>query len=147
MSDENATIPQVPAKAVPAKHQPTKKQPAKAKPARQQQAAPKEVKAPKIDDSINEGDPTEKTRKTLAAEKKVTVRINSTEQDKDDVFVAVNGYAFNIKRDVEVEIPMSVYHALENAKSSVFRQVKREDGEGNMMIETEIQRFSMSARF
>jgi hypothetical protein len=96
---------------------------------------------------INDGDPTERTRKELATEKKVTVVINSTAEDKDDVFVALNGFALTIQRDKEVEIPFSVYQVLMDAKSNVYRQVKREDGEGMQMIETEIQRFSMSARF
>jgi hypothetical protein len=96
---------------------------------------------------INDGDPTERTRKELAIEKKVTVVINSTAEDKDDVFVALNGFAFTIQRDKEVQIPFSVYQVLMDAKSTVYRQVKREDGEGMQMVETEIQRFSMSARF
>ncbi len=96
---------------------------------------------------INDGDPTERTRKALAQEKKVTVVINSTAEDKDDVFVAVNGFAVTIKRDKEVQIPFSVYQTLMDSKSTVYRQVKREDGEGMQMVETDVQRFSMSARF
>lgn len=107
---------------------------------------PKTAKAEK-ELPINEGDPTELTRKALTHDKKVTVRINSTELDKEDVFVAVNGLSYTIQRDKDVEIPFSLYQTLLDAKSSVYRQVKREDGEGMQLIETEIQRFSMSARF
>lgn len=96
---------------------------------------------------INDGDPTERTRRALAAEKKVTVVINSTAENSDDVFVAIQGLAFTIQRDKEVQIPLSVYQVLMDAKSTAYRQAKREDGEGMQMIETEIQRFSMSARF
>lgn len=142
MSEEMKPNPPALTKA-PMKAKPKKKAPVK------KEAAPAEPKAPAIkrDDSINEGDPTEKTRKALQGEKKVTIRINSTEQDKEDVFVAVNGFAFTIQRDKDVEIPFTVYQVLMDAKTSVYRQVKREDGEGMQMIETEIQRFSMSARF
>jgi hypothetical protein len=92
-------------------------------------------------------DPTERTRQLLNSEKKVTVVINSTAEDKDDVFVAINGYSMTIMRDKEVQIPFSIYQALMDSKTTVYRQVKREDGEGMQMVETEIQRFSMSARF
>jgi hypothetical protein len=139
---ENTVAPKAPATSKAAKPKPKKK----AAPTRQAQAEPAKVQSPDRS-TLNDGDPTEKTRKLLHGEKKVTVRINSTEQDKDDVFVAVNGYPYTIKRDVDVEIPFSVYQTLVDAKSTVYRQVKREDGEGMHMIETEIQRFSMSARF
>lgn len=135
-----------PAVPAPAKKVPAKKKPAAKKPA--VPAEPKEVKAPKVTTSdINDGDPTEKTREALKSEKKVTVLINSSETDKDDVFVAVNGYAMTIQRDKEVQIPLSIYEALQNAKMTVYRQVKREDGEGMQLIETEVQRHSMSVRF
>lgn len=103
--------------------------------------------ADKAQAPINDGDPTERTRKELATEKTVTVVINSTAEEKDDVFVAVNGLAFTIQRDKEVQIPFSVYQALMDAKTTVYRQIKRDDGEGMQLVETEIQRFSMSARF
>ena len=126
---------------------------AKKKPARKP-AAEKTANAPEVEakpkqaaSPINDGDPTERTRKELAAEKKVTVVINSTPEDKDDVFVSVNGFAVTIQRDKEVAIPFSIYQTLMDAKSTVYRQVKREDGEGMQMVETDIQRFSMSARF
>jgi len=35
---------------------------------------------------------------------------------KDDVYVAVNGTAYLIKRGVEVEVPASVAHVLENSE-------------------------------
>lgn len=142
MEESTTTVaPKAPATSKP-KAKP-KKKPAQT---RQAQAEPSKAQTPDRS-TLNDGDPTEKTRKLLHAEKKVTVRISSTEQDKDDVFVAVNGYPYTIKRDVDVEIPFSVYQTLIDAKSTVYRQVKREDGEGMQMIETEIQRFSMSARF
>jgi CRISPR/Cas system-associated exonuclease Cas4 (RecB family) len=125
-----------------------KQVPAKKKPAIKKPAVPAATKETKIVSApLNDGDPTEMTRKILAEEKKVTVVINSTEIDKDDVFVAVNGYAMIIQRDKEVPIPLSIYEALQNAKMTVYRQVKREDGEGMQLIETEVQRHSMSARF
>lgn len=136
---DEETVVSAPAKKVPAKRKPAMKKP-----------VVKTAETPQVEKQAaqnNTGDPSERTRKELAAEKKVTVIINSTTEDKDDVFVAVNGYAITIQRDKEVQIPFSVYQALMDAKSTVYRQVKREDGEGMQMVETEIQRFSMSARF
>jgi hypothetical protein len=144
MSEESKTS--APSAAAPAKKKaaPPRKKPA---PAKTEQPAAATKTTAKESAPINDGDPTERTRKELATEKKVTVVINSTAEDKDDVFVALNGFAFTIQRDKEVQIPFSVYQVLMDAKSTVYRQVKREDGEGMQMVETEIQRFSMSARF
>ena len=132
-----------PPRKSPARKPAPAKKPAPAAPA---ESEPKQ-QTKSVDSPINDGDPTERTRKELAAEKKVTVVINSTAEDKDDVFVAVNGFAVTIQRDKEVQIPFSIYQALLDAKTTVYRQVKREDGEGMQMVETDIQRFSMSARF
>ena len=54
--------------------------------------------------------------------KKVRIEIHETEaQDgKDDVFVQINGYAYSIKRGVEVVIPVEVLHVLENANMTVY---------------------------
>lgn len=140
MSEETPAV-AAPKVTIP-KKKPAPKRKAPAPKSEDTQAASKPKDAP-----INDGDPTERTRKELAGEKKVTVIINSTAEDKDDVFVAVNGYPYTIQRDQEVPIPFSVYQVLMDAKTTVYRQVKREDGEGMQMVETDIQRFSMSARF
>lgn len=52
-----------------------------------------------------------------AGEKKVTIMIEEQEGDENtgDVFVSVNGHAWQIRRGFEVEVPESVVHVLKNA--------------------------------
>lgn len=83
---------------------------------------------------------TQKTREELSGQKKVKVRIPSTETDKDPVVVGINGYVYQIKRDEVVEVPASVAQVLDDAKLTLYVQKKREDGEGNELIETSAQR-------
>jgi len=53
--------------------------------------------------------------------------ISESENANDvNVFVSVNGYAYNIRRGVEVEVPVSVLHVLDNAVES--RIVKTAEG-------------------
>jgi len=88
---------------------------------------------------------TRKTQKALHAQKKVKIMIPSTEIDKDDVMVQVNGYCYQIKRDEEVPVPESVYQVLKDAKTKVYQQVPRGDGqEGNELVEQEVQRIPFS---
>lgn len=56
----------------------------------------------------------EKKSKTKAnAVKKVTIRLPLSKNEKDDVFVAVNGKRYQIKRGVAVEVPWNVAKVLE----------------------------------
>ncbi|MBQ4065845.1 MAG: hypothetical protein IJD10_07065 [Clostridia bacterium] len=45
--------------------------------------------------------------------KKVTIRLPLSKSEKDDVFVAVNGKRYQIKRGVAVEVPWNVAKVLE----------------------------------
>ena len=50
----------------------------------------------------------------MAAEfKKVKIRLPLTRTEKDDVYVCVNGKSYQIKRGVEVEVPVGVAKILE----------------------------------
>ena len=62
--------------------------------------------------------PTEDTVEKKPAEELVRFRIprGRDEIDRQDVFVAVNGKSYLIKRGVEVEMPKAVVEVLENAE-------------------------------
>lgn len=76
----------------------------------------------------------------LKSQKKVKIMIPSSEQEKADVSIGINGYVYQIKRDEIVEVPMAVIEVLNNAKMSTYVQRKREDGEGNELVEMVVQR-------
>ncbi len=52
--------------------------------------------------------------KEIKAPKKVKIRLPLTRTEKDDVFVAVNGKTYLIKRGVDVEVPASVAEVLKH---------------------------------
>jgi hypothetical protein len=58
------------------------------------------------------------------AEKKYTIVIPSgdTAANQGDVFVQFNGRAFQIQRDVEVEVPECVINVLRKAQTTIGRQ-------------------------
>ena len=47
------------------------------------------------------------------AEKKVKIRLPLTRNEKEDVFVGLNGKTYLIKRGVDVEVPVGVAEILE----------------------------------
>lgn len=53
---------------------------------------------------------------------KAKIEIYESEGDggKDDVFVQINGYAYKIKRGVEVLVPVEVLSVLENATMTIY---------------------------
>lgn len=59
-------------------------------------------------------------------QKKVKIRIPSTEAvgGKDDVYINVNGVGYIIQRDQDVEVPESVYCALDDAQQTIYKQDK-----------------------
>lgn len=50
----------------------------------------------------------------MAEPKKVKIRIPLTRYEKDDVYVAINGKSYLIKRGETVEVPEAVAEVLEN---------------------------------
>ena len=80
------------------------------------------------------------TRRVLRAQKKRKIVIPSTEREKDAVVVSINGYVYNIPRDKEVEVPDGVIEVLRNARIKSYSVRKREEGEGNELIEQEVAR-------
>lgn len=90
-------------------------------------AAPVEVKGTNHDDQLC-GD-------------KVRIEISEGQDDqgKEDVLVQINGYAYQIKRGVEVIVPTEVLHILENASMTIYDAAK---GGGNN--ERKVKRFTYS---
>ena len=58
----------------------------------------------------------------------------------DDIFVAVNGKAYLIKREHEVELPAEVLEVIKNARQTVFEHSARG------VAERDVQRFGYSER-
>lgn len=52
------------------------------------------------------------TEKKVYTEKKVKIKLPLTRNEKDDVYVAVNGRPYQIKRGETVEVPESVAEVL-----------------------------------
>lgn len=89
-----------------------------------------------------------KTKAALQAQRKVKITIPSTESDKTDVMIGVNGYVFQIQRDKEVEVPYDVMEVLMNAKFTTYNQRPRteygpngEKPEGMELVASEVLRF------
>lgn len=60
--------------------------------------------------------------KKVAAPKmyKVVISSDETAEGKSDVFIAVNFHAYQIKRDVEVEVPEGVVEVLRNTVANTI---------------------------
>lgn len=76
----------------------------------------------------------------LKKQKKVRIMIPSSEKERDAVQVGVNGYIYNIPRDVEVDVPEAVIEVLNNAKITSYSLKPRTEGEGNEMVPQEVRR-------
>lgn len=55
----------------------------------------------------------------MAEKKMVTIRIGLTRTEKDDVFVAVNGKKYLIKRGVDVRVPEAVAKVIKRSEKSM----------------------------
>lgn len=77
-------------------------------------AAPAKMKNGMVDPSTLGADPLSHPR--------VKLRIPSTDTNKDDVIIGLNGYNFQIQRDQDVDVPQGVYEILNGALMSLYRQ-------------------------
>lgn len=70
-----------------------------------------------------DGDTEDKPKEVAKPKSKdvVTIMIAEDENDRQPVFVGVNGKSYRIKRGMEVEVPASVAEVLKNAKQSSYR--------------------------
>ena len=60
------------------------------------------------------------------APKKVKIRLPLTREEKDDVYVCVNGKSFLIKRGKEVEVPASVAEVLQHREEMLEQSMEFE---------------------
>lgn len=67
-----------------------------------------------------------KKSKLFPNEPLVTIKIPITRTEKDDVWVAVNGKSMQIKRGVEVEVPLCIAKALEHSEKMLIEAMEYE---------------------
>ena len=70
--------------------------------------------------------PKAKKSKLFPNEPLVTIKIPVTRNEKEDVFVAVNGKSMQIKRGVEVEIPRCIAEALKHSEDMLIKAMEYE---------------------
>ena len=64
--------------------------------------------------------------KEIKAPKKVKIRLPLTRTEKEDVFVAINGKTYLIKRGVDVEVPASVAEVLQHKENMLEKAMAYE---------------------
>ena len=73
-----------------------------------------------------------KAVETKTAKKKtVTINIPLTRHEKDDVFVGLNGNNFQIKRGVDVEVPVGVAEILKHKEEMLAAAMAFEESAAN----------------
>ena len=63
---------------------------------------------------------------TTTTAKKVKIKLPLTRKEKDDVYVAVNGKTYLIKRGEEVEVPAAVAEVLSNKEKMLEQAMEFE---------------------
>ena len=71
---------------------------------------------------------TTKTKKSklFPNEPLITINIPITRSEKEDVWVAVNGKSIQIKRGVDVEVPLCIAKALEHSQNMLVEAMEYE---------------------
>ena len=66
--------------------------------------------------------------KELASQSKTKIRIPTTDNSdgQQPVFVSVNGHAYVIQRDMDVDVPESVVEVLRNASTTSYKMIDNE---------------------
>lgn len=64
---------------------------------------------------------------TPTPEKKVRIKLPLTRTDSEDVYVALNGRPFLIKRGVEVEVPAGVAEILQHREEMLAEAIEFEN--------------------
>lgn len=59
--------------------------------------------------------------------KSYTIKLPLTRNEKEDVFVGVNGRTWSIKRGVEVEVPECVFEVLERREKMLSQAMEYEE--------------------
>lgn len=63
----------------------------------------------------------------MAKDKKVKIRLPITKNEKDDVFVGLNGKTYLIKRGAEVEVPAGVAEILKRKEDMLVAAMDYEE--------------------
>ena len=66
------------------------------------------------------------TEKTVTKPKTVTIRLPLSRTESEDVYVAVNGHPYLIKRGVNVEVPESVAEVLQHSEEMTEESMRYE---------------------
>ena len=67
-----------------------------------------------------------KKSKLFPNEPLVTINIPITRTEKEDVWVAVNGKSMQIKRGIDVEVPLCIAKALEHSQNMLIEAMEYE---------------------
>lgn len=70
--------------------------------------------------------------------KMVTIKIDKTRNDRDDVWVSVNGKSYLIQRGVEVKVPYFVAEVLENSNNMLNVAMEYEDKKSAKVSDKEL---------
>lgn len=73
----------------------------------------------------------------MAEVKKVKIKLPLTRTEKEDVFVALNGKTYQIKRGVEVEVPYGVAKILERQEKMLQIAMEYEEQAAQGLAELE----------
>ena len=101
----------------------------------QEQAAVQAPETPQPSDAVEITDQTGPVAPAAKRKARIVIPAADGELGGEDVFVSVNGYAYQIKRDAEVTVPEEVVETLRNATYTAYREV---DGE---MQGRDVQRY------
>lgn len=85
------------------------------------------------------------TKEMLKREKKVMIKIASTERDKHSVKVGLNGHTYLIPRDKWFAVPGAVLALLEEAHITEY-SVELEGPNRGQVTSSEVQRFGVQSR-
>ena len=83
-----------------------------------------------IDDKPEVKPARRKAEPAVAGRRTLTIHATEGEEGSADVFIGVNGYAYNIKRGKPVQVPDEVIEALTNATITRYRS--KQDGSVEM---------------
>lgn len=67
------------------------------------------------------------TKTPAKGEKMVKVKFDITRHEKDDIYVALNGKPYLIKRGEEVEVPIGVAEILKHKEEMLAQAIKFEE--------------------
>ena len=83
---------------------------------------------------------TTKTKKSKLFPNEPLVTINNpiTRSEKDDVWVAVNGKSMQIKRGIDVEVPLCIAKALEHSQNMLIEAIEYEASAQGKALDKEL---------